>query len=75
VLGMYGRGTGGSYSESPCRTGLVGFWSLGFITWAMKTLLCPFLLEQNQAKGAWSEQPEARSQYRGTDLGIWEFLL
>jgi hypothetical protein len=34
----------GSSSGSSCRTGLVGFWSLGFITWAMKILLCPFLL-------------------------------
>jgi hypothetical protein len=36
---MYSGGTGGSSSGSPCRTGLVGLWSLGFITWSMKTLL------------------------------------
>jgi hypothetical protein len=45
---MYGRDSGCSSSGSPCRT---GFWSLAFITWTMKTLLCPFLLVQNQTKG------------------------
>jgi hypothetical protein len=30
ALGMYGRGTAISSSGSPCRTGLVSFWSLGF---------------------------------------------
>jgi hypothetical protein len=35
--------------------------------WAMKTLVCPFLLVQNRTQGAWSEPPEARSRYRRTD--------
>jgi hypothetical protein len=50
-LRMYSRGTGASSSGSLCRTELVSFWSLGFITWATKTLLCPFLLAQNQTQG------------------------
>jgi hypothetical protein len=75
MLGMYGGGTGGSSSGSPCRIGLVSFWSLGFISWAMKTLFCPFLLVQNLTQGAWSEAPEARRQYRGTVLGVQGFLL
>jgi hypothetical protein len=50
VLGMYGGGTGGFSSGSPCRTALVIFWSLGFITWVVKTLLCPFMLEQKQTQ-------------------------
>jgi hypothetical protein len=31
---------------------LVSFWSLGFITWTTKTLLCPFVLVQNWIQGA-----------------------
>jgi hypothetical protein len=51
MLGMYGRSISGSSSVSPCKSSFVSFWSLGFIAWATKTLLCPFLLAQNQTQG------------------------
>jgi hypothetical protein len=47
---MYGRGTGGSSSGSPCRTGLVSFWSLDFIVCTMKTLICPFFGTESDPK-------------------------
>jgi hypothetical protein len=50
ALGMYSGYTGSSFSGSPCRTGLVSFWSLSIIVWAMKTLLYSFLLAQNQTQ-------------------------
>jgi hypothetical protein len=34
MLEIHRGGTGCSSSGSPCRTGLVSFWSLGFIAWA-----------------------------------------
>jgi hypothetical protein len=43
TLGMYGGDTSDSSSGSPCKTGLVSFWSLGFIAWATKTALSLFL--------------------------------
>jgi hypothetical protein len=48
---MYGWGTGGSSSGSPCRTGLVSFWSLGFITWATKTALSLFIDTESDPSG------------------------
>jgi hypothetical protein len=41
---MYGRGTGHSSSGSLFKTSLVSFWSLGFIAWATKILLCLFFV-------------------------------
>jgi hypothetical protein len=49
-------------------------WSASGI-WARKLCSVPFGWCRIGPKGTWSEPPEARSQYRGTDLGIWGFLL